>query len=136
MSTDIISMQQLTTSQYEDIGALDQYTITASSITTGAIHSGVITGINTSGIYGTNSFYTVQDEIDLPKQKKYIVAGNYQEYKFFINKKKLDSNDFVYVNDFKTLRGLKNIHGYYIGSWRNREDISDIKLAIELANIE
>jgi hypothetical protein len=132
----VSDQMQMTTAQYENIGALDQYTIPSSGFNSSPFHTS--TSINPGAMMGAFNTFAPHDQIniDFPKEKKYIVAGNYQEYIYFINKKKFNSDDFVYVNDYKTLIGRKNIHGYYIGSWRSREDIGDIKIAIEMANLE
>ena len=126
----------------DSISAFDQYTAygaQALTIDTSQIYTTTISTIPAQGFRNTATYTnTVDDDVIFSKvkRKKYIVAGNYQEYKFFINKKKIDPKDFVYVSNADMLRGQKDIHGYYIGSWRNREDIDSIKLSIEIANIE
>lgn len=120
-----------------DIGALDQYTITATTTTPFSYTS---VGQLTTAQYGTFNTMSVNtiDEISIRtrNQKKYIIAGNYNEYKYFIDRKKFDPQEYIYVNNADTLRGLYNIHGYYVGSWRKRHDIDIIKMNIEIANIE
>lgn len=126
-----------------DIGALDQYTISATTTTHNSITSPftyTTVGQLTTAQYGTFNTMSVNsiDEISVRtrNQKKYIIAGNYNEYKYFIDRKKFDPQEYIYVNNADTLRGLYNIHGYYVGSWRKRQDIDIIKMNIELANIE
>ena len=64
-------------------------------------------------------------------KKKYIVAGNYEQYVSYVHNKRKDTNnsntDYYYVNSAKDLAGLTNIEGYYIGTYYMREDISKIQ---------
>jgi hypothetical protein len=41
----------------------------------------------------------------------------------------------MYVDDASLLEGKHNVHGYYVGSWREREDIEDIKATIVACNL-
>jgi hypothetical protein len=66
----------------------------------------------------------------------YVVAGNHEEAYQYINRKleerirngeqvsKVD--DYTYVRDVNTLRGILNPKGVFIGSWKDRKDIGDI----------
>lgn len=69
-------------------------------------------------------------------KKKYIVAGNYEQYVGYVNNKRKDTNnsntDYLYVNNERDLRGVSNIEGYYIGTYYMREDISQIQDRIAL----
>lgn len=66
---------------------------------------------------------------------KYIISGNEIEYKDFIKRKGYSSDEYVYVYDAEVLLGKNNVHGYYVGSWKNREDIEEIKDAIRWCNL-
>lgn len=116
-----------------EITDLDQFTITSTSITNVALGPNNIS-------YDTNSTLSIdnldQITIRVRNNKKYVIAGNYKEYKYFIDKKKFNPEEYVYVNDADSLRGLHDIHGYYVGTWRSRQDIDSIKLNIEMANIK
>lgn len=57
---------------------------------------------------------------------KYVIAGNKKEYDDFIRKYELNINEHKYVYDAITVRGTSNPQGYFVGSWRDRDDISDI----------
>ena len=64
--------------------------------------------------------------------KLFIICGNHQEYQEFVNKK-LSSltesfriTDFVYVSSPKAFVGHSNPHGWFIGTWRERQDMSQI----------
>lgn len=64
--------------------------------------------------------------------KHFIIAGNHQQFKEFVNKK-LSSltesfrfTDFVYVSGPEVFRGYSNPHGWFIGTWRERPDIREI----------
>ena len=85
----------------------------------------------------------------------YIVAGNYTEFKQYVTKKQNTKPDpknytefrqyvtkkqntkpkpkpkYVYVKDHTTLMGVSNIKGYFIGSYREREDFIEIKNRID-----
>lgn len=65
---------------------------------------------------------------------KYIIAGTKKEYDDFITKRNLSKLNYVFVDSANVIRGLKDIHGFYVGSWRERKDIEEIKSLIELAN--
>jgi len=59
---------------------------------------------------------------------KFIVAGNYNEYNEFMHKHRDDINVvYQYVDNPRTLLGLKNIEGFYIGTYYTRHDIGAIK---------
>ena len=64
--------------------------------------------------------------------KHFIIAGNHQQFKEFVNKK-LSSltesfrfTDFVYVSGPEIFKGYSNPHGWFIGTWRERPDIREI----------
>ena len=64
--------------------------------------------------------------------KHFIICGNHNEFKEFVNKK-LSSltesfrfTDFVYVTGPEIFRGYSNPHGWLIGTWRERPDIREI----------
>lgn len=65
-------------------------------------------------------------------KKKYIVAGNYEEYLAFAVKRNDINTEFIYVNSPRDLIGLSNIEGYYIGTYYNRPDIDNIKERIAI----
>ncbi len=66
----------------------------------------------------------------------FVIAGNSNEYNIFTRKKcdelyranntSISLSNFVYVSDVITLKGYRDPHGYFIGSWRERKDIEDI----------
>ncbi len=73
----------------------------------------------------------------------YIVAGNFKEYTEYVDRKhyewlKPDSNTLVspyfYINvsNVDKLRGLNKIQGFFIGSYEQRADIDEIKMAIKI----
>ena len=43
-----------------------------------------------------------------------------------------NSTNIIYVRDSLYLRGLRNIHGYKVGTWYERKDISEMELQLEL----
>lgn len=65
---------------------------------------------------------------------KYIVSGTYKEYEEFMYKHRDDINVvYQYVDSPKTLKGLKNIEGFYIGTYYKRHDIEAIKDMIKMS---
>lgn len=75
-------------------------------------------------------------------QKSYIVAGNMDEFRHFVARKKVehDNNmklmpEYVYVHNVDRLRGLSEVHGWFIGSYEQRSDINLIKSTITIINM-
>jgi hypothetical protein len=72
--------------------------------------------------------------------KYYVIAGSHEEYKTFILRKAMEMtidgntsislSDFVYVSEPETLRGLRNPHGFFVGTWQKKSDIKDILLTL------
>ena len=61
---------------------------------------------------------------------KFIVAGNYAEYKNHIFNMGYSPQEYVYVSDPMQLRGYTEIEGFYIGSYMSRPDIDQIRANI------
>ena len=68
--------------------------------------------------------------------KKHIIAGtsqqaqewlrtNFQE-RIATGDKSVSLNDYSIVFDAQMLRGLQDVHGVFIGTWRDRKDIVEI----------
>ena len=70
----------------------------------------------------------------MPRMKLFVVAGNYAEFQDFVIRKRMKgfSYDFVYVSGRDTIRGLDTIRGFYIGTYRQREDWVEIRDAIAI----
>jgi len=66
--------------------------------------------------------------------KLFVVAGNYEEFQDFVIKKRMKgfSYDFVYIANADELRGMSTIRGFYIGTYRDRPDWSEIRDAIAI----
>jgi hypothetical protein len=72
--------------------------------------------------------------------KYYVIAGSHEEYKAFILRKAMEMtidgntsislSDFVYVRGPETLRGLRNPHGFFVGTWQKKSDIKDILITL------
>lgn len=66
----------------------------------------------------------------------FIIAGNYDEAKnFMVNKigdmwmegnTSMSLSNFTYVSHWTKLKGLRNAHGWFVGTWRQRSDIKQI----------
>lgn len=93
-------------------------------------------GLNISGYNTTHTHIGAISSINIEPiiTTKYIIAGTKKEYDDFITKRNLSKLNYVFVDSANVLRGLKDIHGFYVGSWRERKDIEEIKLSIEIAN--
>ena len=63
---------------------------------------------------------------------KFVVAGNYEQYLNHIRKMRYDHKEYAYVSDPLQLRGRETIEGFYIGTWRDRPDIEEIKTIIAM----
>jgi len=66
------------------------------------------------------------------KQKTFVVAGTYAEYLDWIKRKGYSTKEYIYVYKSDNLRGIspENLKGIYIGTWRNRPDIDEIRQTI------
>lgn len=79
----------------------------------------------------------------------YVVAGNYDQFKAYRNKKFKEWSDYwaktspdmtpavkfpdyVYVQHIDQLMGLSDIDGFFIGTYKDREDYEAIKQQIEI----
>lgn len=67
----------------------------------------------------------------------FVIAGNYQEFMTYSIKKANDFikqgirvriRDFICVHDINYILGYKDVHGVFVGTWKQREDI---KLVIQ-----
>lgn len=68
--------------------------------------------------------------------KIFVIAGNNAQFEHYkarkieemLNKGYVDFRyaDIVYVSSANVLKGIKNPHGVFIGTWRERTDIHDI----------
>jgi hypothetical protein len=68
--------------------------------------------------------------------KIYVIAGHVSEAEYWIksNLEKramsgvttLSRSDYVYVSEAVRLRGIRDPHGVFVGSWKNRQDILEI----------
>ena len=69
-------------------------------------------------------------------KKKYVVAGNYEEYNDFMYRHRDTPNEiYVYVDSYTQLKGMVNIEGYYVGTYYKRHDIGAIKDIIKTSKI-
>ena len=72
--------------------------------------------------------------------KYYVIAGDYNQFRTFILRKATEMavnghsfitlSHFVYVSGPESLRGVRNPHGFFFGTWRNNSDIKDILLTL------
>lgn len=73
-----------------------------------------------------------------PPGKIFVLAGTYGQFKSFVRKLERDMfaegitfrrQDFIYMTP-DSIRGHRNIWGYKVGTWRDREDINDVYNAL------
>lgn len=73
----------------------------------------------------------------------FIVSGTYEQYKqwvrknidrFYAKNTSISLFNFVYVSGPEIFRGHSEVHGYYVGSYKNRPDIEQIREMIKLMN--
>ncbi len=61
--------------------------------------------------------------------KTFVIAGTLDQYNYYIRAKSFDKL-YVYVSSPDTLRGHQDVHGVFIGTWRERSDIVEILDAV------
>ena len=76
--------------------------------------------------------------------KIYVVAGNKEQFNTFVRKKTYEMHQadiseityshFVYVSSINQLRGLSQVHGYFVGTYRERSDLQEILDYIRIIN--
>lgn len=77
--------------------------------------------------------------------KIYVIAGNRIEYDMFIRRKSqqlwregntpISLSDFVFVHNRNQLRGRRNVHGYFVGTYYQRSDFQELKHEICTINM-
>ena len=74
----------------------------------------------------------------MSRMKLFVVAGNYAEFQDFVIKKRIKgfTYDFVYVSSAEMLKGMSTIRGFYIGTYRQREDWSEIRDWIAIIKVK
>ena len=74
----------------------------------------------------------------MSRMKLFVVAGNYQEFQDFVIRKRMKgfTYDFVYVSGAEMLQGMTTIRGFYIGTYRKREDWPQIRDFIAIIKVK
>ena len=74
----------------------------------------------------------------MSRMKLFVIAGNYQEFQDFVIRKRMKgfSYDFVCVSNAEMLRGMTTIRGFYIGTYREREDWPIIRDLIAIIKVK
>lgn len=72
----------------------------------------------------------------------YVIAGNHEQAYDYINRKLEERirngetvskiGDYKYVDGVNTLKGIYDPRGVFIGTWRERKDIKDILLILNI----
>ena len=80
----------------------------------------------------------------MAKERIYVVAYNYDEFKRYRDTKALEwmsgarseeFPDYVYVSNVDHLRGQRNIKGFYVGRFEEREDIDEIRAIVNTSKV-
>lgn len=75
--------------------------------------------------------------------KIYVIAGTRKEADNWIRNNIMDRvtagggaslHDYIPVTDVYQLRGMRDIHGYFVGSFRRRSDLQEIVQTIRIVN--
>jgi hypothetical protein len=74
------------------------------------------------------------------QEKLFIVAGNREQYREWVKTNltrfpNILLQNFVYVSGPEIFRGYSEVHGFYIGNYRERPDIEEIKNMIMIINM-
>ena len=83
-------------------------------------------------------------EVDM-NERIFIIAGNHEQYKNWVKKnidriyeadpsRSISLSNFVYVSGPEQFRGHNEVHGYFVGTYRDRPDIRDIVREIRRIN--
>jgi len=75
--------------------------------------------------------HAIEDYVK-PTQRTFVVAGTHAEYNAWLIRKGYSKTEYVYVASTDNLRGIsaEDLKGIYIGTWRNRSDIDEIRQMI------
>jgi hypothetical protein len=65
--------------------------------------------------------------------KKYVIAGNYNQYKTWLIHNEYEPFVWNYVSDSQMIRGIQNPTGVFIGTWYERPDIQSILTTLVIA---
>lgn len=66
--------------------------------------------------------------------KQYVICGDSREYFDYLRRSNNGPRTHVYLHEVEQIRGLSEVHGVFVGSWRERPDINDIVWAIRVIN--
>jgi hypothetical protein len=76
--------------------------------------------------------------------KIFVVAGTHEQFTQFVRRKatqlwdggntSVTLSNFVYVSGPEVFRGFNSVHGYFVGTFRQRKDIEQILEMIRIIN--
>jgi hypothetical protein len=76
--------------------------------------------------------------------KIFVIAGTHEQFTQFVVRKAIQLwdggntsvslSDFVYVSGPERLKGFNSVHGYFVGTFRQRKDIEQILEMIRIIN--
>lgn len=75
----------------------------------------------------------------MTQDKLFIVAGNREQYREWVKTNltrfpNILLQNFIFVSGPEVFRGYNEVHGFYIGSYRQRPDIEEIMDMISIIN--
>ena len=59
--------------------------------------------------------------------KVYVVSGNFDEARGWAREAGIPFSELIYVNTVTRLRGVTDPLIAYVGTWRNRKDLEEIR---------
>lgn len=76
--------------------------------------------------------------------KIFVIAGNHEQYRSFVKRKieamhnegntSMSLSHFVYVSGPEVFRGFNSVHGYFVGTFRDRHDLRQILEMLRIIN--
>lgn len=79
----------------------------------------------------------------IKNDKIFVVAKNYKEYKEWVHKNimrfydkntSISLSNFVWVSDVDVLTGYTEVHGYFVGDYKNHPKYNEIIVRIGIIN--
>lgn len=68
------------------------------------------------------------------KNYVFVISGNREEYQWYLREKSDDDKKYIYVGHEDTLRGWRDVHGVFIGTWKSHSRIKEILRILSFIN--
>jgi hypothetical protein len=66
--------------------------------------------------------------------KQFVICGNSKEYHDYIRMNNKSPREYVYLHDTGQFYGMSEVHGVFVGTYRERPDIEAVVRTIRLIN--